>query len=1003
VKSRWSDGSVKHAILSFYLPTLTANSTVTVSFVNQTAGNNTGFLAKTDMLATARDFDAAMRLTNGATTVSASARMLLSNDKYEYWLKGSVMTSVIIADHSAARTGDIGFDANKSLRPIFHATFWPGINKIKVRYIGEVANTEVLQDQIYSLALTLGSATPQTVYTKSTVEHIVGSRWTKEFWLGGVPAPIEINHNLAYLAKTKVVPNYDTSRVIPEAAFVEAYSDPYTGWSIVPKDLFDGGNIMKYMASTGGRDEIGPYPTWTVRWLYTGDSRMAAQTFGNAQLAAAFPVHFREGKTNRVFDDSGTNALGRVLSVKARPTIILNSGNYYIDFAFTDAADKLTVVGAMSDGGWYPDGAHQPDYHSPLYLLTGDYFYLEELYFWAAWGAAYTSPGTDVSYGRGPTPESGGINGEVRGDAWLFRTRVQAAFLAPDGAPEKNYFTKLTNDAIAIWEGTVGITGTPNQGSALWNWGRDVAALKYGSHGVPTIPALRFWEEGGTVPPWSEEVDPARATNQTAHWQHAYLIYSFGMAKNLGFSTGRLLSWLAPVTIGQLTDPGFDPYLTSSFQMPSVRKSDNSYFSLWPDDRTGFFASHNAQADFSEKLEDANHGIPFIVLTAAAYAANEPGGSAAWSFMQQQVLTAPALNSNPKWLILPSSGGAPVCTYTLSATSASVAAAAGTGSVTVTASDASCSWSAASNATWLTITTINANTVNYAVAANNSFTARSGTLTVAGKTYTVNQAGVVCSYSLSAISTTATAAATTRSVTVTASHTICSRTAVSNASWLTITSGASGTGNGIVNFSITANNSLTARTGTLTIAGLTYTVNQAGIACTYSLSATSTSVTAAATTRSVSVSASNAICPRTAVSNVPWITVTAGASGTGNGTVSFSIAANNSLTARTGTLTIAGKTYTVNQAAVVCSYSLSASSLTIAAAANTGSVNVTSSNGVCPWTAVSNVSWITVTAGASGTGNGTVRFSIAANTTGAQRSGTLTIAGRTFTVTQRRN
>ena len=49
VKSRWPDGSVKHAILTFYLPTLNANSTVVVTFVNQTAGNNTGFLTQKQM------------------------------------------------------------------------------------------------------------------------------------------------------------------------------------------------------------------------------------------------------------------------------------------------------------------------------------------------------------------------------------------------------------------------------------------------------------------------------------------------------------------------------------------------------------------------------------------------------------------------------------------------------------------------------------------------------------------------------------------------------------------------------------------------------------------------------------------------------------------------------------------------------------------------------------------------------------------------------------------
>ena len=54
------------------------------------------------------------------------------------------MTSVILSDHSSARSFDIGFDGNRSFRPIFHATFWLGINKVKIRYIGEISNTEAL-------------------------------------------------------------------------------------------------------------------------------------------------------------------------------------------------------------------------------------------------------------------------------------------------------------------------------------------------------------------------------------------------------------------------------------------------------------------------------------------------------------------------------------------------------------------------------------------------------------------------------------------------------------------------------------------------------------------------------------------------------------------------------------------------------------------------------------------------------------------------------------------
>jgi hypothetical protein len=53
----------------------------------------------------------------------------------------------------------------------------------------------------------------------------------------------------------------------------------------------------------------------------------------------------------------------------------------------------------------------------------------------------------------------------------------------------------------------------------------------------------------------------------------------------------------------------------------------------------------------------------------------------------------------------------------------------------------------------------------------------------------------------------------------------------------------------------------------------------------------------------------------------------------------------------------------------------------------------------CAWTAVSNNSWIIITSGSSGTGNGTVVYRVTTNKYGA-RTGTMTIAGRTFTVYQ---
>jgi glucose/arabinose dehydrogenase len=85
-----------------------------------------------------------------------------------------------------------------------------------------------------------------------------------------------------------------------------------------------------------------------------------------------------------------------------------------------------------------------------------------------------------------------------------------------------------------------------------------------------------------------------------------------------------------------------------------------------------------------------------------------------------------------------------------------------------------------------------------------------------------------------------------------------------------------------------------------------------------------------------------------------------------------------------------------------CTYSISPTSATFGKAVSTGSVSVTASSG-CAWTATSNASWITITGGSNGSGNGTVGYSVAAYTAKPKkRSGTITIAGKTFQVMQTR-
>ncbi|MBL8167513.1 MAG: putative Ig domain-containing protein, partial [Acidobacteria bacterium] len=231
----------------------------------------------------------------------------------------------------------------------------------------------------------------------------------------------------------------------------------------------------------------------------------------------------------------------------------------------------------------------------------------------------------------------------------------------------------------------------------------------------------------------------------------------------------------------------------------------------------------------------------------------------------------------------------------------------------------------------------------------------------------------------------------TGNVNVTAT-TGCAWTAVSNAAWIIITAGDNGSGNGAVGFSVAANTS-SARSSTLTIAGQDFIVTQ-GSGCLFTSTPTGNNVSASGGNGSIGINTTGG-CTWDAVSSVPWVTVTSGANGDGNGTVQFSVAANAG-PERTGTMTVAGQIVAVSQASG-CSFFLNPTSQNFASAGGSGTISVITGT-ECEWTGQSNASWITLT-NFSGMGNGSAEFVVATNT-GPQRTGTATIAGQTFTVTQ---
>jgi len=170
------------------------------------------------------------------------------------------------------------------------------------------------------------------------------------------------------------------------------------------------------------------------------------------------------------------------------------------------------------------------------------------------------------------------------------------------------------------------------------------------------------------------------------------------------------------------------------------------------------------------------------------------------------------------------------CTYSISPTSRAFGSGGGAGSISVTSSASVCSWTATEDVGWISITSGSSGdgngTVTYTVSANTSSNSRSATITVAGESHTVTQAGVSCTYTISPTSRSFPSIGGTGTVSVTAPSG-CSWTATEDVNWINITSGKSGSGSGIVTYSVSANKK-NPRSATITVAGESHTVTQDG-------------------------------------------------------------------------------------------------------------------------------------------------------------------------------
>jgi hypothetical protein len=310
-------------------------------------------------------------------------------------------------------------------------------------------------------------------------------------------------------------------------------------------------------------------------------------------------------------------------------TIYGRQGDTYNPATKQYEAFPACVTGQCTDP-YTADNAHEPSLAYMPYMLTGDYYYLEELQFWAMWNMFSSNPAYR-EYAKGLI-----YRDQVRAQAWSLRTLAEAAYLTPDDDRLKAHFNQIL-DSNLDWYNTT--------------YTNDPQANKLGA----LVNGYAFAYNNGTG---------------VAPWQDDFFTSAIGHIAELGYAKARqLMTWKSQFPVQRMTAPGAC-WIDGSIYTLNLRASSTS--PVYGTMGEAYAASHTAAFDALEcgsaamatslglKVGEMTGyssdpaGYPSNMQPALAYAVDNLGaaGKAAWTvFMNRSV--KPNYATAPQFAIVP--------------------------------------------------------------------------------------------------------------------------------------------------------------------------------------------------------------------------------------------------------------------------------------------------------------------------------------------------------------
>jgi hypothetical protein len=405
VVNRWPDGSAKFAILAGRIA-LTADTTRYIDLKAGTANAGTALtLANLQSLLPAASIQlGSFGTVNLSSLIGQTATSKATPGLFRTRISGPFMSEF----HFYSPVG-----VDNHLAVWFYVRLFSG-NEIEIETCVENGwlNVSGPTAKTYTPTLTINGSTRSLGV--GSVNHYHHTRWAFPQWHGTDPA-VTPAHDAAYLRSTGLVPNYGWTN--PTSAAFSGMTS-----TIVP---FQQGNWESSQGSAGYSPEIGLLPKWEALYCTSADSRAYNATICNGYALGRFSIHYR---------DEGTL---RPLAFSSYPNLVTTDNGISATGVSSINTHTPTATGGVNGS---MATSHHPSWGYLPYLLTGRWYFLEEVQFCATLNFLKQ---TDVTrnYTQGLLLATAGAN-TARGAGWALRTLAQAICVTPD---DDSLQTELVN------------------------------------------------------------------------------------------------------------------------------------------------------------------------------------------------------------------------------------------------------------------------------------------------------------------------------------------------------------------------------------------------------------------------------------------------------------------------------------------------------------------------------------------------------------------------------